>query len=113
MIVLIQNKLKTIHSLCEKHRIAKLWLFGSAVEEGEFTSESDLDFLFTYDDQGKYDPTFPYVDAFLALKKDLEELLNRKVDLIGYQKFRNPYFRKSVEESKVLIYEKESTKIPL
>ncbi|MCB0837769.1 MAG: nucleotidyltransferase domain-containing protein [Bacteroidetes bacterium] len=111
MISLITNNLKDIKLLCQKHRIAKLWLFGSALDETEFGVSSDVDFLFTFDDGGSYDPEFPYVDGFLDLKTDLEKLLERNVDLVGYKKFRNPYFREAVENTKLLIYDKESSKV--
>ena len=111
MVELIRKYLPQIQLLCQKHRVAKLWLFGSALNEQEFRAESDIDFLFTWDDGGSYKDDFPYVDAFLNLKGDLESLLKRKVDLVGYKKFRNPYFRQSVEETKKLIYEKKSRKI--
>ena len=111
MVTIIQNRLEQIKFLCQKYQIEKLWLFGSALDESEFTAESDIDFLFTYDDGGIYDPAFPYVHSFLNLKKELEQLFKRKIDLIGYKKFRNPYFRKAVEQTKVAVYEKESTNV--
>ena len=111
MVELIRKNMAQIQQLCQKHRIAKLWLFGSALKEEAFRADSDIDFLFTWDDGGSYNYDFPYVDAFLDLKRDLENLLKRKVDLLGYKKFRNPYFRQSVEETKKLIYEKKSRKI--
>lgn len=111
MVSLIQQNLSHIRHLCKAHGIAKLWVFGSAVYESEFGQGSDIDFLFNFDDGGRYLNDFPYVDAYLDMQLDLKRLLGRKIDLTEYGDFTNPYFKASVEETKELLYDKESAKI--
>jgi predicted nucleotidyltransferase len=38
----------------------------------------------------------------------LQEVLGREVDLLEEQAIKNPYLRKSVDSSKMLIYERAS-----
>lgn len=70
--------------------------------------QRDIDFLYEFDledypdwDKGDFD----IVTNFFELKETLESLLKRQVDLIP-NKLKNPYFIKSVEKSKKLIYAK-------
>ncbi|MDW3651517.1 MAG: nucleotidyltransferase domain-containing protein [Bacteroidia bacterium] len=111
MINIIKKNISTIQKLCKKHRIAKLWLFGSAVSEADFQSDSDIDFLFLFDDGGKFQKDFPYVDALLEMKKALNQLLKTKIDLIEYGDFSNPYFKEAVKTQKLLLYDKKSEEV--
>jgi len=45
-----------------------------------------------------------HADAYFGLMEDLEALLGRPVDLVEMEPVRNPYFRKSVDDSRVLVY---------
>lgn len=111
MINIIKKNISTIQKLCENHRIAKLWLFGSALFEAEFQADSDIDFLFLYDDDGKFQKDFPYVDALLGMKKALNQLLKTEIDLIEYGDFSNPYFKEAVKTQKLLLYDKKSEEV--
>jgi predicted nucleotidyltransferase len=93
--------------------MAKLWLFGSALDAKRFGPDSDVDFLYTCDDGGNYDPDFPYVGNWSDMLDDLREVLGREVQLIEYGPFRNPYFRASIEATKQLIYDKDTEKLPV
>lgn len=64
-----------IIALAEKHGPYNVRVFGS-VARGEATEESDIDFLVDYDLE-KITPWFPG-----GLLLDLEQLLNRKVDIV-------------------------------
>jgi hypothetical protein len=72
---LLADKRDEILALAEKHGACNVRVFGS-VARGEATAESDVDFLIDYDLQ-KTTPWFP-----AGLMLDLEELLQRKVDVI-------------------------------
>jgi uncharacterized protein len=63
-----------ILSIAEKHGASNVRIFGS-VARGEATESSDIDFLVDYDLE-KITPWFPS-----GLLLDLEQLLNRKVDV--------------------------------
>jgi len=41
---------------------------------------------------------------YFSLAEDLEKLFSRPIDLVEPDPIRNPYFRKSVEETQVELY---------
>lgn len=71
---LLQDQRAQILAIAQKHGAYNVRVFGS-VARGEATPESDIDFLVDYD-LGKITPWFPG-----GLLIDLEQLLNRKVDI--------------------------------
>lgn len=73
---LLADKRDEILALAAKHRAYNVRVFGS-VARGEATDESDIDFLIDYDRQ--YMSSWFPVD----LIRDLETLLNRKVDVVS------------------------------
>ena len=68
-----------------------------------FKTLSDIDFLVEFLGVDLID----YFDNFMDFKSKLELLLGRNVDLVENQAIKNPIFRKSVDESKQLIYGRE------
>ena len=54
MVKVVEKNVEAIKELCERMQIQSLYLFGSGISEKNFTSESDLDFLFQFkkDEQG-------------------------------------------------------------
>lgn len=71
---LLNQQRSQILALAEKHGAYNVRVFGS-VARGEATEDSDIDFLVDYDLE-KITPWFPG-----GLLLDLEQLLNRKVDI--------------------------------
>ncbi len=67
----------------KRHDVKRAAIFGSFAR-GKATSKSDVDFLIEY--RGRKKSLFDLVD----LKSDLEETLDRKVDVITY---RSIYWR--------------------
>ncbi|MDJ0730574.1 MAG: nucleotidyltransferase family protein [Crocosphaera sp.] len=72
---LLEEKKEEILNLAAKHGAFNVRVFGSVVR-GEETENSDIDFLIDYD-LSKISPWFP-----VGLVEDLEQLLNRKVDIV-------------------------------
>jgi predicted nucleotidyltransferase len=103
MVPLIQNNIQAIQALCKKHHVKSLYLVGSATKENRFTDQSDVDFLYRFrkEDIREMD----YADNFFDLLFELQDMLNRKVDLVSEEKMWNPYFIDSINESKQVIYE--------
>jgi len=62
--------------------------------------ESDLDFLVEFDPL----PPGAYTDAYFGLLEALQSLSGRPVDLVVGSAIKNPYFRQSVELTKMLLY---------
>jgi predicted nucleotidyltransferase len=74
-------------------------VFGSVTSK-HFNESSDVDMLISF----KKIPFEKYTDNYFELHEELEKLFNRKVDLLTERSLSNPYFIKSVEESKQLLY---------
>ena len=72
---LLQDRRVDIINIAAKHGARNVRVFGS-VARGEETENSDIDFLIDYD-LAKISPWFP-----VGLIEDLEQLLNRKVDVV-------------------------------
>ena len=97
--IIEDNKEKLIQ-LCKKFDVKSMYVFGSASSE-DFNESSDIDILISF----KKDISIEqYTDNYFELHYKLEELFNRKVDLITDNSLANPYFIKSVEETKKLLY---------
>jgi len=88
-----------IVELCEKHRVKHLFVLGSVLTDN-FSNESDIDFLV---DINSKDP-FTYAENYFNLKFELEDLLNRKIDLLEERALKNKYFIDNINNSKQLIY---------
>lgn len=96
---LITKHKKLLKTLCEKHKVKKLYVFGS-VNTNSFKNGSDIDFLVQFGDVDLTD----YFDNYLEFKESLEELFHRKVDLVEIQTIKNPILKKSINQSKKIIY---------
>ena len=86
--------------LCSMFHVRQLELFGSALGDAYDPERSDLDFLVEFEAM----PNGGYAAAFFGFKESLEKLFGRPVDLVVGSAIRNPYFRQSIEQSKVLVY---------
>ena len=97
---LLNNNRLQITTLCRKHHVRRLELFGSATSKEFDTSSSDIDFLVDFEhlERGSYS------DHYFGLLEDLESLLGRKVDLVVVRAVKNPYFLKGIEQSRELLY---------
>jgi len=102
MIALVKDNIPAIQALCRKHHIRSLYLVGSATVEGRFTPQSDVDFLYRFRKEDI--PEMEYADNYFDLLFELQDMLNRKVDLVAEEKMKNPYFIESINNGKQLIY---------
>jgi len=99
---IISKKKKELDALCIKLGIVRLYIFGSAISETDFTDESDLDFLISFDE--KMSPE-EYAENYFLFHEQLRKLFQRKIDVITDRSLSNPYFIQSLNHQKVLIYE--------
>jgi len=102
----IQSNIETIKKICTDYQINQLWAFGSVVSD-KFNERSDIDLLVSFKPMEWED----YADNYFVVCDLFEKLFNQKVDLVTTNSLSNPYFIKSVEQSKVLLYEWRSSKI--
>lgn len=100
MIKLNAHQREHLHTICKKHFVANLFLFGSAVSDS-FSAKSDLDFAVLFSEDLS---PLQHGEAFFALKDDLEALFLRKVDLVSYRVVKNPIFKRELDETKVELY---------
>lgn len=96
---IIERNIDKIRDLCIKYKVASLFVFGSVLTD-KFKNESDVDLLVDFKDVDLYD----YADNYFNLKSSLENLFNRKVDLLELKALKNPYLKSSIDSSKQLIY---------
>lgn len=96
---LIENNIELISSLCRKHKVGKLFVFGSVLTN-RFNEASDVDLVVSFNKAEIID----YFDNYFDFKYALEDLLGRKVDLLEEQTIKNPYLKKNVDATKALIY---------
>lgn len=97
--LLIDKNIKRVKTLCEKHKVEKLYLFGSATNES-FSKESDMDFLVKF----KISDLSLYFDNYMSFKEKLGEIFKREIDLVEEQTLRNPILINSINKNKELIY---------
>jgi len=88
-----------IQKLCSKHRVKRLYVFGSLVT-GRFNESSDVDFIVDFDPID----VAQYADNYYDFKFSLENILHKSVDLLEEKAIKNPYFRQVVEKQRQLIY---------
>jgi uncharacterized protein len=89
-----------IEQLSRQFGVRRLELFGSAVSDSYRPGESDLDFLVEFEPM----PRGAYADAYFGLLEALEALFGRPIDLVVASAITNPYFRRSVDHTKVLVF---------
>jgi uncharacterized protein len=94
-----EKNIKRIKQLCKEYRVKNFSVFGSVLTDS-FSSESDIDFVVDFDEN---DP-IKYTDLYFQLKEKLEQLLKRQIDLIEERGIKNSFFRKEINESKIVLY---------
>jgi hypothetical protein len=97
---LIEEKRNEIERVCRRYGVRRIELFGSATGAGFDPDHSDLDFIVTFQEL----EFNRYADAYFGLLEDLQTLLQRPVDLVVSSAIQNPYFRQSVDASRMLVY---------
>jgi hypothetical protein len=103
VIALIEQNRNALARLCRQFRVERLELFGSAAKGTFKPDSSDVDFLVTFADARPG----TYTDRYLGLLLALEQLFQREIDLVTERSIRNPYFRKTVEATRQLVYRTE------
>ncbi len=97
----ITLNLEQIKLLCALHNVKSLFAFGSVLNES-FNKDSDIDFVVDIENTDPYS----YTDNYFDLKFKLESLLKRPIDLLENKAIKNPYLKKEIDETKVLVYGK-------
>ena len=100
MNVLVEERRGQIAELCRRHSVRRLAVFGSALRADFDPAGSDLDCVVDFE------PMSPriHADAYFGLLADLETLFGRSVDLLESAALRNPYRRREIEATQVLLH---------
>ncbi|MDK2910524.1 MAG: uncharacterized protein PWR20_2092 [Bacteroidales bacterium] len=96
---LIERNIDKIRDLCSKHKVRRLFVFGSVLTD-KFKKDSDIDLVVDFQDVDLYE----YADSYFDLKESLEKLFKRDVDLLEEKTIKNPHLKQSIDSSKQLVY---------
>ncbi len=103
----IANRTADFKAVCRNHSVKQLYAFGSAVTDSFNTEKSDVDLLVEIDESNPLDRG----EKLISLWDAFEDFFHRKVDLLTNASLKNPYLIKSIEATKVLIYDRKGEKI--
>lgn len=76
-----------------------LFAFGSVLTD-KFDEDSDIDLIVDFANINVED----YADNYFDLKFSLQDILRRPIDLLEDKAIKNPYFRKTVNEQRKIVY---------
>lgn len=100
MLDLFKERGEELKELCRRHHVERLELFGSAAT-GQFNPPaSDLDFLV------QFVPLTPSqrADAYFGLLHGLEDLFDRRIDLVTVEAIGNRWFLRSIDPQRTVLY---------
>jgi hypothetical protein len=97
---IIEQHRQAVERLCRRLGVKTLELFGSASDGSFDPVHSDLDFLveFLPLPEGQLAPDY------FGLLHGLEDTFHCKIDLVMDRAIRNPYFRRSVNRTRRVVY---------
>jgi len=103
----IESKSDEFLKLCQTHDVETLYAFGSSTN-GHFDElKSDIDLLVELNTE---DP-IERGEKLMDLWEKFENFFQRKVDLLTNKSIKNPFLRKSIDSSKILIYDGQRQEI--
>jgi predicted nucleotidyltransferase len=105
----IKSNTSEFLSLCKSHDVKTLYAFGSSTTDQFDEARSDIDLLVELETR---DP-IERGEKLMALWDKLENFFHRKVDLLTDSSIRNPFLRKSIDASKILIYDGQRQEISI
>ena len=100
MTAMLMVRREQLVALCQKYRVRRLEVFGSATRDDFDDQSSDIDLLVEFEEM----PFPDRGDAYLGLLVEAQALLGRPVDLVELGAVRNPYLRQGIEASRQLLY---------
>jgi predicted nucleotidyltransferase len=87
-----------IEEFCRRWKIREFSLFGSVLRE-DFGPDSDVDVLVSFEPDAEWD-LFHLVD----MRDELMALFGRDVDLVEKEGLRNPFRRRTILDTRKVIY---------
>jgi len=96
--ILSEQHIEYIKTFFSARPVKKAYVFGS-YSRNEADADSDIDILV------ELDHTKPIGFKFFSYQEELEQILQKKVDLVSYDGL-SEYIKPFVDKDKVLIYER-------
>ena len=87
-----------IRDFCQKWRVRELALFGSVLRE-DFNSDSDVDVTVSFEDGAPWS-----LWDILDMRKELQQMFGRPVDIVEKEALRNPFRRQEILSTRRVIY---------
>ena len=103
---IITENIDRITEICRNHQVKNLYVFGSVLTD-RFSETSDIDFVVEFEQL----PPLEYMDNYFAVRFGLEDLFDRKVDLLEMQTIDNPIFKEVLDRTKELIYDRRDQEL--
>ncbi|MEP7311821.1 MAG: nucleotidyltransferase domain-containing protein [Pseudomonadota bacterium] len=97
---LISKNREPIATLCRRHGVERLEVFGSVLRDDFNESSSDVDLVVEFEPI----PTASPFDQYMGFKADLEVLFHRPVDLIQLRSMPDTRLKRHIERAKVPLY---------
>jgi predicted nucleotidyltransferase len=98
--VLIASHREAIAQLCQRYRVRRLTVFGSALRSDFDPQRSDIDLAVEFAHEAAASPARQYFDFKFAL----EQLLARRVDLVELEAMPDSRLRRIIERTQVPLY---------
>ncbi len=105
----IKDKMADFLTLCKAHNVKKLYAFGSSITNQFNEKSSDIDLLIEIDN----DDPIERGEDLMNIWDKFEQFFQRKVDLLTNTSIKNPILRKSIDSTKILIYDGKEQKISI
>jgi predicted nucleotidyltransferase len=96
----LDGYINQIRNLCNRNKVKHLFVFGSILTD-KYTDTSDIDLIVDINSDDPID----YAENYFNLKFQLEDLLNRPIDLLEERGLKNTFLRESINKTKKLLYE--------
>ena len=103
----ISHKVNDISAACKAHNVRFIYAFGSSITKRFDSAKSDIDLLVDVE----YSDPVERGEKLISLWDTLENIFQRKVDLLTESSIHNPYLRKSIDSTKILIYDGSKQKV--
>jgi len=100
VIAVIEDEMDAIRRACERFRVVRLDVFGSALRDDFEPGRSDIDLLVDFGPMSPYDKP----DAYFGLLDELRAILGAEVDLVMVGALKNRYVRDDVDRTKQQLY---------
>ncbi|MEO6348891.1 MAG: nucleotidyltransferase domain-containing protein [Aquaticitalea sp.] len=94
-------------SLCQTHHVKKLYAFGSSITIHFDDLSRDIDLIIEIDCEDPIERGENLMDIW----DKFEFFFQRKVDLLTNSSIKNPILRKSIDATKILIYDGKKQEI--